>query len=169
MGATLGALLIVVGGLGCGAPGAASDEEDAMDREATREAAADGPRLILDVPAEVRAGRPVPIRLRLVHGGEEPVVLELRGRPIAFDVLVEDAAGNRVWRRLEGRTVSAILQVRTLAPGDSLELRETWDQRGDDGGAVGPGTYTVRGFLPTVSRGRLEATPVQLRIFPPEG
>lgn len=168
----VGALVIGLWAAACGPSGAAerSGAEGTVAEEGREEAGSvDGPRLSLQVPTPVRAGDPVPIGLRLVNEGGKPLTLELRGRPIAFDIAVEDAEGDQVWRRLEGRTVSAILQVRNLAPGDSLELRETWDQRGDDGTPVGPGTYTVRGSLPTVSRGRLEAPPVELRILPDEG
>ena len=169
----VGALLILLCGSACDAPGTSEREEVAQatvgNTSEGDEGRASGPGLSLEVPDAVDAGQTVAFRLYLTNEGEEQARLELRGRPAAFDIVVQDAGGSRVWRRLEGQTVSAILQVRTLAPGDSLELRETWDQRGPDGTFVEPGTYTVRGYLPTVSRGRLEAPPVEFRILGPDG
>lgn len=132
-------------------------------------APADSLRLALELPDSVRAGAAVPIALRVTNAGEEPVRLELRGRPIAFDIVVESSDGSVVWRRLEGRMVTAILQLMTLGPGETLELREEWDQRAGDGTPVDPGAYTVRGRLPAVSPGPLEAPPVALRILPQRG
>lgn len=126
-------------------------------------------RLSLEVPGRVQAGETVPITLRVTNSGEEAVDLRLRGRPPAFDVAVAASDGSVVWRRLEGAIGTAILQTRTLEPGESLELRGEWDQRDRRGTRVAPGPYTVRGTLPTESRGPLEAGPVPLRILPRDG
>lgn len=133
------------------------------------EASPDSLRLALQVPDTVRAGEAVPITLRLTNAGDEPLELELRGRPIAFDVVVEDARGDVVWRRLEGEMVPAILQVRTLPPGDGLELTAEWDQRDREGEPVPPGVYTLRGTLPEARTGPLETPPATLRVLPPGG
>lgn len=61
--------------------------------------------------------------------------------------------GAEVWSRLEGVAVSDILQSRTLAPGETIEFTESWEQRGNDGRRVRPGTYRVRGILPVVPDG----------------
>lgn len=129
----------------------------------------DSLRLALEVPDAVRTGETVPIALRLTNAGDEPVRLHLPGRVPVFDVEVEDADGAVVWRRLEGRTVPAILQVRTLAPGDTLELEATWDQRDRDGEPVPPGRYTLRGTLPEARGDPRETPPALLRVLPPEG
>ena len=85
-----------------------------------------------------------------------PIELHLQGRTIVFDLTVTRGAAV-VWRRLEGESVPAILQIRMLAPGEVLELKETWDQQ------VGPGEYSVSGEIPT-DRAPLRAGPVPLTI-----
>ena len=101
-------------------------------------------------------GAPVPITLRIANTGERPIELHLQGRTIVFDLTVRRGAAV-VWRRLEGESVPAILQIRMLAPGEVLELKETWDQQ------VGPGAYSVSGEIPT-DGAPLRAGPVPLTI-----
>jgi hypothetical protein len=102
----------------------------------------DSLRLHLLAPAAARAGAPVPITIRVANGGGRPLELHLQGRGIAFDVVVKDEAGTVVWRRLEGAFIQGILQLKTLAPGESFDLDAAWTP-------TAPGTYTVEGVLPT--------------------
>ena len=118
------------------------------------------------LPPTVRVGEAVPITLRLTNTGRKPVTAYLQGRPVAFDVIVSRRDSSVVWRRLEGSVVSAILQVRTLAPGEVLEFGETWSQRSNLGKSVGPGEYLVTGVLPTDPPAELRTQPVPLRILP---
>lgn len=104
-------------------------------------------RLELLLEPRVRAGEPVRIRLRAQNVAERPLDLTLRGRTVTFDVVITRASGAEVWRRLEGEIIPAIVHLRTLAPGERLEVETTWDQRANDGKAVGPGEYVVGGFL----------------------
>jgi Intracellular proteinase inhibitor len=106
--------------------------------------------LRLEVPEQVRAGQSVPIRMVLENRGEAPYELELGGSPIAFDLVVGMPDGSRVWRRLEGMPVEAILQLRTLSGGMEMVFNDSWDQRDNRGRSVGPGTYRVRGVLPVL-------------------
>jgi hypothetical protein len=110
----------------------------------------------------------VPITLRVSNDGSQPVELHLRGRAIAFDIVVAREDGTIVWRRLEDRTVPAILQVIELAPGGSLELRDVWDQSTNAGKPVGPGRYRVEGTLPTGSPPALKTPAKPLRILRPK-
>ncbi|MDQ3995888.1 MAG: BsuPI-related putative proteinase inhibitor [Gemmatimonadota bacterium] len=124
-------------------------------------------RLEIDVPPRVTAGEPVPITLRATNHGDALLELYLMGRSVTFDVSVADSGGKVVWRRLEGEVVPAILQVRILAPGDSLELEHVWNQQSKDGQAVDPGSYTVTGTI--LTDGRPLTTPTApLRIMPRE-
>jgi Intracellular proteinase inhibitor len=91
----------------------------------------------------------VPITLRLTNTTSKPITLYLRGRAIAFDLTVTRADGEVVWRRLEGETVPAILQVKELAPGEALALEDTWDQRTNLGDTADPENYTVQGAVLT--------------------
>ena len=53
-----------------------------------------------------------------------------------------------------------------LLPGEKVTFTEAWDQLGNDGKAVAPGTYTVRAFIaaatdrgPLTMEKRLEIVP----------
>jgi hypothetical protein len=123
-------------------------------------------RLDLEVPPEVPAGQPVPIVLRLTNTANGRRELALQGRPIAYDVIVTQRDGAVVWRRLEGEVIQTILQLRTLAPGESLEFRHSWNQRSNSGEPVAPGEYLVTGVLPTDPPAELRTQPVLVRILP---
>jgi hypothetical protein len=118
------------------------------------------------LPPTVRVSEPVPITLRLTNTGRKSVTAYLQGRPVAFDVIVSRHNGTVVWRRLEGAVVSAVLQVRTLAPGEALEFSDSWSQQSNLGKSVGPGEYLVTGVLPTDPPAELRTQSVPLRILP---
>ena len=103
----------------------------------------------LDVPAAVRAGLSVPVTLRVTNTSRQAVELYLAGRTPVFDVVVTRADGRAVWRRLRDAVVPAIVQVRVLAPGETLRLRTTWTQRDDERARVEPGRYLLRAALLT--------------------
>ena len=165
----LAAVLLLAGcqaaasGEGSGAPAPGPPPADPRPAAVTSPAA-DSLRLRLDVPAGVRAGAPVPIVLRVENVSPRPVELYLRGRTIAFDVVVARADGGVVWRRLEDEVIPAVVQVRALAPNETLELRAEWDQRTARGAAVPAGEYVARGLLLTDRPEPLETPPVPLRI-----
>jgi len=115
-------------------------------------------RVTLVAPASVRQGKPVPVTLRLTNTSDAPVTVYLTGRTITFDIIVE-RAGEVVWRRLDHVATQQIVQVKTLAPGETLELRARWRA------AAPPGNYTVTGVIPT-DREPLRAASVSLRIKP---
>ena len=119
-------------------------------------------RVEIVVPPDVAVGDPVPITLRIANVTARPLELHLQGRTATFDLVVR-RGGTVVWRRLENESVLAILQLRTLAPGEALELTETWNQRDRGGEPVGAGDYTVSGSVPT-DGAPLRAGPVSLRI-----
>jgi uncharacterized protein (DUF58 family) len=118
------------------------------------------------LPASVRAGEAVPITLRLRNTAQSPATVYLQGRPVAFDIIVSRHDGAVVWRRLEGAVVSAVLQVRSLAPGEVLEFSDSWPQQSNLGKSIGPGEYLVAGVLPTDPPAELRTQPVPLRILP---
>lgn len=107
----------------------------------------DSLRLELLLPSRVSAGAPVPIRLRAQNVTRHPLDVYLRGRTITWDVAIERAAGEVVWRRLEGEIIPAIVHVRPLAPGERVEAQMVWDQRTKAGKVVGPGEYVLYGLL----------------------
>lgn len=109
----------------------------------------DSLRVELRLPGAVAAGADVPIEVSVTNISTNPVRLQLYGRDVAFDIEVRDEAGAQVWRRLEGQTVPSELEVRVLAPGDTLTLRDTWSQRTNEGTLVPEGAYLVRATIPS--------------------
>jgi hypothetical protein len=126
----------------------------------------DSMRFEIVLPDSVRAGEPVTVTLRLTNTGREQLTVYLQGRPIAFDLTIRRLDGAIVWRRLEGQMVSAILAVRQLEPGASLEFEEVWHQVSNSGESVPPGDYRVTGALPTDEPEPLQTSPALLRILP---
>jgi hypothetical protein len=108
----------------------------------------DSMRVEILVPPSVEVGEPVPIAIRISNTADRSIQLHLQGRTTVFDLTVS-RGDSVVWRRLEGETTPAILQLRSLAPGEVLELKHTWDQRSNAGSPVGPGSYRVAGEMPT--------------------
>lgn len=125
---------------------------------------ADSPTVKLDVPREVQAGDAVPMTLRVTNTTDRPLTLRLRGRPIAFDLVVSREDGSIVWRRLEGAMIAMVLQVRTLGPGETLQLEDIWQQQSARGSRVSSGDYTVTAALLTDSPTPLRSSPTSLRI-----
>jgi hypothetical protein len=111
--------------------------------------------LELTLPGRVRRGARLPLTLCLVNRTPRPLDLYLRGRSITFDVEVARPGGDVVWRRLEDEIIPAIVRLRTLAPGERVEVGTIWDQRRRDGRLVAPGEYTARAVL------LLEGPPLQ--------
>jgi Intracellular proteinase inhibitor len=110
------------------------------------------PTIELSAPPKVSPGDTVEIVLRIRNDGPKLLELELSGRPVGYDVIVTDAAGREVWRRLEGTAVGAALMLLTLKPGESRDFTTRWPQVDGQGRAVAPGRYTLRGVLPMGAR-----------------
>jgi Intracellular proteinase inhibitor len=122
----------------------------------------DSMRVELVVPPKVAPGAPVPIAIRIGNTADRPIELHLQGRTTTFDLTVR-RGDSLVWRRLEGAATTAILQLRMLAPGEVLELKDTWLQQDNAGRSVGPGEYGVSGTVPT-DGAPFRAGPVPLTI-----
>lgn len=127
--------------------------------------AAESLHFTIVAPARALAAEPVHITLRLTNVTAHPVEAYLVGRVIAFDIVIAREDGTVVWRRLQGATVASILQVRTLQPGETMELSDVWPQRGNDGKPVAPGTYDVWGLLPSDAPEPRRTPTVKLRII----
>jgi intracellular proteinase inhibitor BsuPI len=128
--------------------------------------AQEGAVVSLDVPQSVAARTPVPITIRVKNETAAPLDLYLRGRDVTFDITVADSTGDMVWRKLEGEVTQAILQLKTLAPGEVMELSHIWDQKSQRGQLVAPGRYTVRGSVLTDGQSSLESPAAQIEIVP---
>jgi hypothetical protein len=117
---------------------------------------ADSLRLELLAPAAAPAHTTVAFTLRAHNTAARTFELYLRGREIAFDIIVLDAQGSHVWRRLKGEMIPAILRLEPLAPYAALELVAEWS-----GGEAGD--YTAYGELLTDGE-PLRSPPVILRL-----
>lgn len=104
-----------------------------------------GVTLSLVAPNTAAVGTAVPLVIRITNTGSQPQDVYFTGKEIAFDFVVRAADGSVVWRRLAGKTVQSILQVRTFKPGETLELRDTWKP-------TIPGEYTIEGIVPGQER-----------------
>ncbi|HYN81875.1 MAG TPA: BsuPI-related putative proteinase inhibitor [Gemmatimonadaceae bacterium] len=125
-----------------------------------------GARVSLVVPDTVARGARVPIMIRVSNTTSAPLDLYLRGRDIAFDITITDSAGAELWRRLEGETVLAIIQIKTLGPGETLELSHEWDQRTKSGRPAAAGVYGIRGSVLTDGSSSLVSNEGSLVIKP---
>ena len=121
-------------------------------------------RLELVVPSRVRAGAPVPIRLRVQNVSPRAVDVYLRGRGVTFDVVIARASGEIVWQRLEHEIIPAIVHLRPLGPGERLEAETAWDQITKSGQRAEPGAYVARALL-LVEGEPLGTPPTSLQIL----
>ena len=75
----------------------------------------------LEVPASVRIGTPVSLKVTVQNTNKRPVALTLGGRP-PYDVVVTTPDGQEVWRWSHGEAIQAILERKTLKPGETWSL-----------------------------------------------
>ena len=129
-------------------------------------AGASGIRLQLLAPARISEGEPVSFTLRIVNAGSRPATLYHQGRSPAFDLVVRDDAGRMVWQRLAGATLLMILGIRQLAPGETLQLEDTWSQQDNAGRPVPPGRYRLTGIVPGEPGRELRSPEIVLEIAP---
>lgn len=122
-------------------------------------------RVELVAPGTVRVGDPVRLVLRVSNTGDRPITLYLQGRPTAFDLVIQGGGGRIVWQRLLGATVSTILGIQTLQPGQALEFEDTWRQQTTSGDPAPPGNYVISGSILT-DRDPIRSPTVHLTIKP---
>ncbi len=71
-----------------------------------------------------------------------------------YDFAAVDAAGNTVWNWSAGRVFDPIPASRTLAPGETWVVQESWNFRDNAGAKVPDGDFTVSGVLYADYQGR---------------
>jgi hypothetical protein len=125
---------------------------------------ASGLELELLAPARVLRGEPLRFTLRILNAGDRPAMLYLQGRPPAFDLLVHDAGGRMVWRRLAGAVIPMALGVRELAPGEAVEFDDAWRLEDAAGLPMPPGRYRLTGVVPGEPGRELRSSDVSLEI-----
>jgi len=128
--------------------------------------------VFLDVQPEAKVGETIPLKLIVRNVSDRRVELALGGQEsdgfaASKDfVAVSLADQKEVWRWSHGKGVDGILGSKTLEPGEELALQGEWDQRDNQGRAVAPGSYLVRGAFREGDPGvrTLETEPVTLSI-----
>jgi intracellular proteinase inhibitor BsuPI len=128
---------------------------------------ADSLRLEIEAPAQVRPGDRARITLRARNAGAAPLQLYLRGRIIAFDFVLRREDGTVAWQRLADQMIPAIVQVKVLGPGDTLEFADAWDGRTGRGAPLPPGHYTLEGLLLRDQPEPFRSAPVPVEVLPP--
>lgn len=96
----------------------------------------------ISAPRSARVGEHVPVVLRLTNVSDRPTEAHFLGRTIAFDIVVTSDDGTIVWQRLGEGAGQSILQIRTLAPGETMEWRDSWVPEA-------AGRYRMQGVLPS--------------------
>jgi hypothetical protein len=122
------------------------------------------PVIELLLPSAASLGDTVKIVLRLRNDGPKAITLQLPGRPVAFDVVISRAEGQRVWRRLNHGAVSSALMLLNLPPRGFKDFVLLWPQVDGTGNRVAPGRYRVTGILPIEGGGQLRTRQHELVI-----
>lgn len=91
----------------------------------------------------------VGMRLLVRNDGDDPMKLQF-GSGKTYDFYLRDHAGRVLWRWSDGRVFTMALVERTLAPGDSYEVKETLDLSAVSG--LGEGIYCLSAELPGVTK-----------------
>jgi hypothetical protein len=147
-----------------GSDSRAPDSTDVLAEEQSVTDPVAGIDVSMEVPATVAAGENISMKLTVTNTTAAPIDLYLGGRDITFDIVVTDSSGSQVWQRLEDEVVQSILQLRTLAAGEKIEMSDEWNQRTRRGRPVGPGVYTVQGSVITDGTSLLVSDGATVRI-----
>lgn len=124
-------------------------------------------RLAIRVPDSVREGDTVPLALVLQNMGDSAIGPHLGLSSDADFVVTRPGGTTPVWRKFHGleiRMGTSLANV--IAPGDSIRIKDRWDQRGNDGEPVKRGVYCVRGNLDTKGLKTVWTDVATFRIVP---
>jgi hypothetical protein len=150
-------VLVLLLPLGCtieqrGAPGTDRDTEVVIGGQTESDTVA----LEISAPRVARVGDAVPITIAVYNNHERSIDLNLTGRDIVFDIVVTRADSTIVWQRLRNAVIQPILQLKTLAPGESFSLSDRWQ-------ASEAGQFVISARLPTDSK-PLQPKPISITI-----
>jgi hypothetical protein len=87
-----------------------------------------------------RTGETVPFEMVLRNVTNQPRELTFRSGQ-DFDIVVQNEAGQELWRWSTGRAFSQQIREITFAPGEERRFDATWDQQSDAGMQVPPASY----------------------------
>jgi hypothetical protein len=138
--AWLGSALVIMGIiLGCQSPPGGQDA--AVE---ARAGTADVSLLLRASQAVYAQGEPLPLTLEVVNQSARPVTLKFRTAQ-RYDLLIQNAQGQEVWRWSAEQMFAQVLGEETLPPnGGKLTYRVVTRE------SLPPGSYTVIGVVPAV-------------------
>lgn len=90
-------------------------------------------------------GAPVKITYAIRNQGAAPLTYNFSSGKL-FDVWVRRGDAE-VWRHSRGQVYTQAVTSITLQPNETRRFEVTWDQKDNDGKAVGPGTYELNAQL----------------------
>lgn len=99
--------------------------------------------LVAAAKASYLAGEPITLTLGVKNPTDLAVTLRFATGQ-RYDFVIESAAGVEVWRWSADRVFTQALGEQTVPPGWELDYNETF------AGRLAPGTYRVRGIVPSV-------------------
>ena len=111
----------------------------------------------ISAPRTASKGDVVPLTIVVQNNRKRTIELHLTGREIIFDIVIARANKSVLWQRLDPNAPhQQIVQLKTLAPGESFSLTENWK-------ANERGAFVVGAELPTDAN-PLVAAPVGITI-----
>ena len=117
----------------------------------------------LNLPQKVVANTLLTFRMTLINRAGKAIELGLGGNPPSrFSVTTE--ADVLVWESTGGNPIQQLLELRTLAPGDSIVFTREWNLTDSTGTPVQRGTYTVHGWVELDPPFTARADPARLTI-----
>jgi hypothetical protein len=103
-----------------------------------------GVGISLDFPPTMQQGQAIPIEVVLTNEGDETVRFEYNPHH-PMNVMVFNHAGDQVWAKRRGGVITLPAREAELAPGEEIRFKVYWDLTDQDGFALPPGRYLVRG------------------------
>ena len=117
----------------------------------------------LEVEDQASYGETVQMKLKLRNVSDDPITFYLGGTP-PHDFVVSTPEGEQVWHWMCAKFTLSIMNIKTLEPGEEVELTGEWEQVDNRGEPVPPGTYLVRGVGNMEPPEKLVTPPHELEI-----
>lgn len=100
--------------------------------------------------------------LEITNLTADPVLVRFRTRRV-FDFIVGADGNPTLWVWSQGRLFQSTFTTLTFEAGRTETVRVEWDQRRNDGGVVGRGSFRAWGLLPAET-GEIQSAPLGFRI-----
>ena len=118
----------------------------------------------LEMVSQAPYGETVRMKMTVRNVSDGPVRFYTGGRP-PHDFVIMTPDGEPVWRWACAKIRQLPLDSEILEPGEMLEFTGEWEQVGNRGEPVPPGTYLVQGILNLGPREKLVTSAHELEVF----